>query len=231
MTAAGQSAVKIKLNSKEKLTMKKALTLFLASMMILSFAACGENNTDSSSSVTENSVAETTEAATEESTEEATEEDTAEDTQEPSEEENIEADNGAASGDTIGQTLLADFISRAEADPSMSAQAMADAILTNPVIQFGGATMPVENGLLTGFDNAEITGFSEGVMFAPMIGTIPFVGYVFTLEDGADVEAFVQTLESSANPRWNICTAADETIVESSGNTVFFLMCPSQFEE
>lgn len=204
--------------------MKKALTLFLASMMILSLGACGEKDSDSSSSssVSESSVSESESTADEssEGSEEVPE----------SSEESTSADSGAASG-TVGQTLLADFTSRIEADPSLGAQALADAILTNSAIQFGGATMPVENGLLTGFGNAEITGFSEGVMFAPMVGSIPFLGYIFVLEDGSDVDAFVKTLVDNADPRWNICTEADETVVESSGNTVFFLMCPSQFEE
>ena len=90
---------------------------------------------------------------------------------------------------------------------------------------------PIEAGLLMGFDNAEITGFQEGVMFGPMMGTIPFVGYIFVLEDGADVDGFVQTLEDNANLRWNICTEAEEMVAEADGNHVFFLMCPKNFEE
>ena len=91
--------------------------------------------------------------------------------------------------------------------------------------------MGIEPGMQMGFDNAEITGFSEGALFAPMIGTIPFIGYVFILEDGADVDAFKETLKSNANPRWNICTEAEETVVESVDNKVFFVMCPAAFEE
>ena len=128
---------------------------------------------------------------------------------------------------TVGQTLLADFKTKADG----TAQEIADGLLQNSVIGFMGASMPVEPGLLTGFDNTEITGFKEGVMFAPAIGTIPFVGYIFTLEDGADVDAFKATLKDNANLRWNICTEAEELIVESEGNTVFFLMCPASFEE
>ncbi|MBQ8298120.1 MAG: hypothetical protein IJX77_10105 [Ruminococcus sp.] len=190
--------------------MKKALTLFLASMMILTLAGCGDKEKESSSVSESRTSEEITEAP----------------------EDNQESDSGSsvASG-TIGQTLLEDFKGRVEADASLSAQELADAVLTNGVIQFAGASMPVENGLLTGFGNAEITGFSEGVMFAPTIGTIPFVGYVFTLDEGTDAAAFVQTLKGNADPRWNICTEADETIVENIGDKVFFLMCPSSFEE
>ena len=141
---------------------------------------------------------------------------------------NSESDNNTNNNElSFGQTLLSDFRGRVTADPAISAQALADALLTNPAIQFAGGSMPVEPGLLTGFDNAEITGFSEGVMFAPAIGSIPFVGYIFILEDGADVNAFMSTLSSNANPRWNICVTADETVVDSVGNTVFFVMCPS----
>lgn len=130
---------------------------------------------------------------------------------------------------TIGHALHADFWERITATPEATAQELADGILTNEVIAFMGATMPVEEGWLAGF-GSDITGFKEGVMFAPMIGTIPFVGYIFTLEDGADVDAFVATLETNADPRWNICTEAEQTVIDKSGNTVFFLMCPKQLD-
>lgn len=138
-------------------------------------------------------------------------------------------ENGEAKTDgaTVGQTLLADF----KALSSKSAQEIADGVLKNGIIQFMAMAMPVEEGLLNGFDNTEIKGFKEGVMFGPAIGSIPFIGYVFVLEDGADVEGFKKTLDEAANLRWNICVEADEKIVESEGNTVFFLMCPASFEQ
>lgn len=139
-------------------------------------------------------------------------------------------ENGEVSGDTVGTMLAEEFHALKAENAAITAQEMADAILANPMIQFGGATMEVEPGLLTGFGNAEITGFESGVMFAPMIGSIPFVGYVFTLEEGADVDTFMQTLTDNADPRWNVCVEADETVVENADNMVFFVMCPAQFE-
>ncbi len=131
---------------------------------------------------------------------------------------------------TVGNTLLADF--KAKAGSHSSAGSLAEALAANPSISnIGCVAMPVEPGFLTGFDNAEIKGFKEGAMFAPMIGTIPFVGYVFTLEDGVNASDFISTLKSSANLRWNICTSADEMIAGSSGNKVFFVMSPKSFEE
>lgn len=129
--------------------------------------------------------------------------------------------------DTVGGMVLQDFKNNAGG----SAQEIADAIAANENFPFQVVTMPVEPGFLSGFDNAEITGFKEGVMFAPMMGTIPFVGYIFELEDGADVDAFKQTLEDSANLRWNICTEAEEMTVDNEGNKVFFLMSPKSFDE
>ncbi|MBQ8515801.1 MAG: hypothetical protein IJ496_10430 [Ruminococcus sp.] len=189
--------------------MKKITALILASMTLLTLSACGGKETETSD-ISGSTAQETTEAAAE--------------TEDSSEEE-------SAVADTVGQTLLQDFLSRAEEDPELSAQELADALLANDIIAFSGAAMPVEEGLLTGFGNAEITGFQEGAMFAPMIGTIPFVGYIFVLEEGSDTASFMAVLEENADPRWNICTEADETIVESSGRTVFFLMCPSVFED
>lgn len=135
---------------------------------------------------------------------------------------------GSSSGgaDTVGGILLEEFKANSDSTP----QEIADKMLANEIIQFPGATMPVEPGLLAGFDNAEIKGFEEGVMFSPMMGTIPFIGYIFTLPENADVESFKQMLQDSANLRWNICTEAEELIVDSEGNTVFFLMSPKSFE-
>lgn len=129
---------------------------------------------------------------------------------------------------TVGKTLLDVFSSKAT---SASTAEVAEAILATPIIQFPGATMPVEPGLLSGFGNTEITGFSEGTMFGPMIGSIPFIGYIFNLEEGTNKADFISTLKSNANLRWNICVEADEMVVGSSGNKVFFVMCPKEFEE
>ena len=135
--------------------------------------------------------------------------------------------NPSVSDKTVGQTLSDDF----KSDTTGTAQEIADRIISNKIIQFMGGTMPVEEGLLSGFDNTEIKGFKDGVMFAPMMSSIAFVGYIFELDEGADVESFKTTLKNSANMRWNICVEAEELIVESEKNKVFFLMCPKSFEQ
>lgn len=130
---------------------------------------------------------------------------------------------------SVGSILLADF--KAKAGSSSSALSIAEALLSNSVIAFSGGAMAVEPGFLTGFDNTEIKGFKEGAMFAPMIGTIPFVGYVFTLDDSTNAADFISTLKAAANLRWNICTSADEMVTGSAGNKVFFVMCPKSFDQ
>lgn len=127
---------------------------------------------------------------------------------------------------TVGQTLKGVF----QANASGSALDAANRIVSHESIPFSGMAMAVEPGLLMGFGNTEITGFSEGAMFGPSIGTIPFVGYVFTLDGSVDGSAFCQTLQSAADLRWNVCTEADELVVTQSGSKVFFLMCPTSFE-
>lgn len=133
--------------------------------------------------------------------------------------------------DTVGNMLLSDFTDKLNADPSADAQAVADAVLADKIIPFAGMTMPVEPGLLNGFGNTEITGFSEGVNFGPAIGSIPFIGYIFTLDDGTNADDFVALLKNSGDLRWNICTEAEELVCEASGNKVFFVMCTKSFEE
>ncbi len=199
--------------------MKKAIALLLAAIMMLGLVACG--NTDAPADEPTND----TPAAEDTNTDDAPAEEPVED---------LPAEDAPAAppadGETLGQQLKAEFHAQMTADPAIETQALADALLAHESILFSGATMEVEPGYLTGFD-VEITGFDSAMMFAPMIGTIPFMGYLFRLADGADVDAFTTMLSENANPNWNICTMADETVISAEGNTVFFLMCPYAIEE
>lgn len=130
---------------------------------------------------------------------------------------------------SLGNKLLSEFKAIAGNGNALTVAEKLSAYSDLSVLSMGA--MEVEPGLLTGFDNAEINGFKEGAMFAPMMGTIPFVGYVFTLEDGTDTSSFISTLTSNANRRWNICTEAEETVTGSAGNKVFFVMCNKSLED
>lgn len=196
--------------------MKKLVSTLLIAVLSVSLVACGNNNAENDTNNNANNntngvVAETQTSETQVS--ETTE------------------NNAAVNGESLGTILAADFVTQVTANENATALEIAEAVLTNEKIAFAGATMEVEPGLLNGFGNAEITGFSEGAMFGPMIGTIPFIGYIFTLEDGTDVEAFKDNLKTNGDLRWNICTEADEMVVESAGNKVFFVMCPSSLQE
>lgn len=129
---------------------------------------------------------------------------------------------------TAGAALFEVFQEKAGND--ISAEELANEIISQEMIPFAGMAMAVEPGYLTGFTE-EISGFAEGATFGPMIGSIPFVGYVFYLEDGADVEAFVKNLKDKGDLRWNICTEADEMVCDAVGNKVFFVMCPTDLGE
>ena len=189
--------------------MKKFLALLLAAVMLLSMAACGTKTpevTDPAPQVT----------------------DPAPEVTDPTDEIVETPDEPAATG-TVGETLLATF----KANSTGTAEEIANAVISDPIIQFMGMATPINTTdfeFLSGLGEAKIE-YEEGAMFGPMIGTIPFIGYIFKLAEGTDVEAFKTTLEENANLRWNICTAAEELVIENEGNTVFFLMCPASFEQ
>ncbi len=124
---------------------------------------------------------------------------------------------------TLGNTLLSVFKENAE---EMTISEIADELISHPSILFNCVAVDVEPGFLAGFDN-EITNFTSGITFAPMIGSIAFVGYLFETEDA---DALITSLKENANMRWNICVEAEEMIVEKSGNKVFFVMCPKNLE-
>ncbi len=210
--------------------MKKLVLTVLALTLAFSVTACGskEEPTPESTPASTEAPAETpapTEAPVATDAPEATE--APEVTEAPADGEEG-ANQGAVSGESLGQTLLAEFMAM---DSSTDAYTMAETLIGHEMIQFMGGAMEVEPGLLSGFDNYEVTGFEKGAMFGPMMGSIAFVGYIFELPEGADVDAFVIGLKDNANPRWQICVAADETIVEVNGNKVFFLMSPLTLEQ
>lgn len=190
--------------------MKKIIALLACLAMLLSLAACGTTTPDTTEPDT--NVTDPVDDATEPAT------DPVEDETEP-----------AATEGTVGETLLAAF----KANSTGTAEEIANAVISNPIIQFMGMAMPInptDFEFLSGLGEAKIE-YEEGAMFGPMIGTIPFIGYIFKVAEGTDVEAFKTMLKDNANLRWNICTAAEELVVENEGNTVFFLMCPSTFEQ
>ena len=121
-------------------------------------------------------------------------------------------------GETLGESLAAVFREEAKKDTSVADIATA----LSEKAGYQCVVVDMEEGFLSGFDE-DITGFKACTQFAPMISTIPFVGYVFEVEDP---EGFKEKLEAVANPAWNICTEADQTVCEISGNYVFFVMCP-----
>lgn len=128
--------------------------------------------------------------------------------------------------DTWGATLWASFAEIMAEDPSASAVDVAFALSMDESITFMSGAAEVLPGFLAGF-STEITDFKDGAKFMPMTSSEAFVGYVFELEDGADVEAFLSTLKENSDPAWNICVIADQTVAGAYNNMVFFLMCPN----
>jgi len=181
--------------------MKRNIALILAAVLAASMISCGGNDTTDT-----NETGAGTESAV-------------------VTEEVIEAN-------TVVTKLQVAFIDAVKANPAATAEEIAGTLAQNEAVApIGPAAMPIAEGWLNGFTAESITGFAEGCVFAPMIGTISFMGYVFTLADGADVEAFKTQLTSTADLRWNVCTEADEMVCDDEGNKVFFVMAPTAFEE
>ena len=161
-------------------------------------------------------------------------------------EENVEGEENVAVEDTVDTEITEDY---ATVNPEFRDiiyeyfdTAFLNQELTNEKLEefasgFASATnipldlvaVPVEEGVLTGF-TSDITGFDNAYMFSPMIGSIPFVGYVFDLADGVDAEAFSEELRQSHDLRWNICTSADTYSLTYTEDVLLFVMHPNSFE-
>lgn len=132
---------------------------------------------------------------------------------------------------TIGQRLADDFKALLNPEKMMGARAMADELLKGDYLTFEHATTDVQPGKLKGFGDAEITGFKEGVMIEAKKEEVPFLAYIFTLDDDTDAETFMTSLKSKANPQWNTKVKADEMFTERSEKQVFFVMSPKALDK
>ena len=188
--------------------MKKIIALILAAIMLLSLVACADTNDGSG---------ETTDAITTGSadTEAAG----------PSKEElaanaSLEAAAKAVMNKYVEYTNM-----KATYDEFMAGMEEADRISFETFLENQIVITPVEKGAewLMGFATTP-TGFSEAYCFQPGMMGQAFIGYIFRLEEGTDVDAFKKFLTENNDPRWNICTMANTTVCESYGNLVYFNM-------
>ncbi|MBQ8407423.1 MAG: hypothetical protein IJY39_01020 [Clostridia bacterium] len=200
--------------------MKKIIAIILASLMLLTFVACDNGSNDET---TTNAPEITTEA------ENVTTEAPA-----PTEEEYA----AAASVETIAQALInkyAEFTGLKDTyDQYMAEMPEEEQISYEEFCSYQLSCAPVdltaEEIWLMGFSETP-TGFSEAYCYQPMMMGQAFIGYVFRVAEGTDVEAFKSTLTSTCDPRWNICTMANTTVCESYGDLVYFSMMVVADEE
>lgn len=204
--------------------MKKLVCLLLIGTLTLSLTACGGKTPDAPSEPGQ-SVEESAPSQSEE----------VENTSEEQTEENQDSDNTNGQVKTIAPDLREIFLNTVKENPDATPEEIAAKFKECPQVQFMADTMPVEEGWLNGFngldDEFEVKGFTKGAMFAPMIGSIAFISYVFELPEDADAQAFERMLLDNCNPRWLICVDAAETLTAVEGNKVFFVMAPALEEE
>ncbi len=185
--------------------MKKILTTAIILALCAGLAACGGKNNDNAVTTDDAAVTTTPSAVA----------------------GDITPDVNA---DTVGAKHWDKFSEFVKANPTATAEEIAAAVISLEINEFMGVTAPVEEGNLNGFANYEVKGFESGATFCPMIGSIPYVGYIFDLAEGADANAFIKDLNANANLRWNVCVEADQMVSGSVGDKVMFLMCPASYE-
>lgn len=83
-----------------------------------------------------------------------------------------------------------------------------------------------DNKNLSGFSK-EITNYNEVYVMRPMIGTIPFISYVFVSDNVNELE---KEIKDSYDLRWNVCTVADSMNMKIVDNYLFFVMSPDSFD-
>lgn len=127
---------------------------------------------------------------------------------------------------TVAITLGKQFESEIKNEKNI--EKVAKKIAENEVLEISVDVSQIKKGdYISGFQK-EITDFKNAYVIRPMIGTIPFIAYIFEVRNANE---FAEELKSNADLRWNICTEADEMHTVVNGDYVFFIMSPKNFEQ
>lgn len=180
--------------------MKKKLLCIIGLVFLLSFSACGNSQEDKiDQPVVSENVSEGAKVET--------------------------ADGDAVSNENAEDLKMGENLVKIFNDEMSNGSSVEDTI--EKLMENSGfdcASMECEEGYLNGFTE-EIKGFKKATMFGPYIGSIPFVAYIFETDDPKALE---EKLLNLSDPRWNVCTEAEETVVSIYDNYVFFAMCPGE---
>lgn len=138
----------------------------------------------------------------------------------------VENENQVTENVDSNTSLAADFANKFE---ELSAEAtdindLATKLVDSGLTAVTLAVDAVEEGYLSGY-TVDITGFEEGVRIAPMVGSIPFVAYVFKTNDAFTL---ISSLSENYDLRWNICTEAEEFKIAGANGYVFAIMCSDE---
>lgn len=129
------------------------------------------------------------------------------------------------------QQLVDRFLDYMGSNADSSAESIANHICGIDGFPLELSAVPVESGYLAGLD--EFTQFADGAAFAPMIGSIPFMGYVFMLDADVNAGDVVDAIKAQANLAWNVCTEADvlltSTYQDAERNAVLVIMAPETY--
>lgn len=195
--------------------MKKILALILSALMLLTVVACGS---------AEDTTADT---QTDASSDKAT------DTEAPVVDETPKSDVAL---ETIAKALADKYaeytgVRDSYNDYIASVETEEEKISYEEYVSYQIVTMAVEDfEYLMGLTEVP-AGIGEAYLYQPGMMGQAYIGYIFRLADGTDIEAFKTALKEKADLRWNICTSANTIICENYGDTVFFSMMVVADEE
>lgn len=134
-------------------------------------------------------------------------------------------ESGTLTVDTLGKSLVNDFetISKDEKDINK----IADKLSKSSALEDMNMVVEDVEDYMPGF-SSEIKNYNKAVKVQPMVGSIPFIMYVFESDNPEELKS---ELEANKDLRWNICTEADESFTSVNGNIVFFIMAPLEIGE
>jgi|GEM_PF-1990175 len=135
---------------------------------------------------------------------------------------------------SVGGMVAKDFLAALEENPELGVYELVDVVNNSAAVPFETMTERVDEsfGFFTGLAVSGLEGYEEAVYIAPEANWVPFMAYVFSLEEGTKANEFSAMLKESADPLWSETFLIEAApVVAYSGNKVLFVLAPEQFSD
>ncbi len=132
---------------------------------------------------------------------------------------------------TLSYYLINEFHDYVSINKDVKVEELSKHLIQIERIEFKGSAKEIDEGYLDGIINYKVTDFKNGAMIKANKTKIPFIGYLFEVDQSTDTQLFIENLKTNADKQYKTLLDDEDIYIEKENNIIFFLICPDNIEE